>query len=225
MQTNAFDAQSGHTAGATVNLAIKSGTNALHWQTGYFNRDASRTETPLLTERGGGTKPTRTYNRFTGTVDGPIIKDRTFFMASFEHLRDVQPEPATYTVPTEKMRAGDFSEFSTQIFDPATATGSGRPDRLRQQQDRSEPDQPGRGGLRGALSAAEPARARTATTSRTGCGPYDYNAFMGRVDHNFTSAEPAVRDARTTTSARKIGTTGRRTRRTRPTTASSTTSP
>ena len=30
VQTNAFDAQSGHTAGATVNLALKSGTNA--WQ-------------------------------------------------------------------------------------------------------------------------------------------------------------------------------------------------
>ena len=30
VQTNAFDAQTGHTAGAVVNLALKSGTNALH---------------------------------------------------------------------------------------------------------------------------------------------------------------------------------------------------
>src|SRR5215831_12981592 len=30
--TNAFDAQTGHTAGATVNLALKSGTNAFHFQ-------------------------------------------------------------------------------------------------------------------------------------------------------------------------------------------------
>ncbi len=29
VQTSAFDAQSGHTAGAVVNLALKSGTNAL----------------------------------------------------------------------------------------------------------------------------------------------------------------------------------------------------
>ena len=29
VQTNAFDAQTGHTAGAVVNLALKSGTNAL----------------------------------------------------------------------------------------------------------------------------------------------------------------------------------------------------
>ena len=37
-------------------------------EAGYFNRDASRTATPLLTQRAGGTKPTREYNRVTGTV-------------------------------------------------------------------------------------------------------------------------------------------------------------
>src|SRR5207344_2431609 len=63
VQTNAFDAQVGHTAGAVVNLALKSGTNRFRVQAGYFNRDASRTEIPLLTERANGTKPTRTYNR------------------------------------------------------------------------------------------------------------------------------------------------------------------
>jgi Carboxypeptidase regulatory-like domain len=38
VQTNAFDAQTGHTAGAVVNLALKSGTNSLRFQSGYFNR-------------------------------------------------------------------------------------------------------------------------------------------------------------------------------------------
>ena len=125
VQTNAFDAQAGHTAGAVVNLALKSGTNSLHGAAAYFNRDGSRTATPLLTERAGGTKPTREYNRYTGTVGGPIVKDKTFFMASFEHLRDVQPEPATYTVPTAEDAAPATSrEFATPIFDPFTATGT-----------------------------------------------------------------------------------------------------
>jgi len=84
----------------------------------YFNRDASRAETPLLTERAGGAKPTRTYNRFTGMLSGPIFKDRTFFMIGGEHLKDVQPEPASYTVPTARMRAGDFSEFPNLVYDP-----------------------------------------------------------------------------------------------------------
>src|SRR5262249_42032872 len=122
VETNAFDAQVGHTAGAVVNLAIKSGTNTLHGAASYFNRDGSRTATPLLTERAGSVKPTREYNRYTGTAGGPIVRDRTFFLASFEHLRDVQPEPAAYTVPTEKMRRGDLSDFATTIFDPLSAT-------------------------------------------------------------------------------------------------------
>ena len=43
-------------------------------------------------------------------------------MGSFERLKDIQPEPSTFTVPTMAMREGDFSEFTTQIFNPFTAT-------------------------------------------------------------------------------------------------------
>ncbi|HEY7516415.1 MAG TPA: carboxypeptidase regulatory-like domain-containing protein, partial [Vicinamibacteria bacterium] len=103
VQTNAFDAQAGQTAGAVVNLALKSGANAFHGTVGYFNRDDSRSETRLLTERAGGEKDTRSYDRLTATLSGPIIRDRTFFMMSYEYLRDVQTEPATYTVPTMRM--------------------------------------------------------------------------------------------------------------------------
>ena len=124
VQTNAFDAQTGHTAGAVVNLALKSGTNSLRVASGFFNRDDSRSETPLLSQRQALPKPSREYNRFTATGSGPVVKDKTFFMASFERLRDIQPEPAVYTVPTARMRAGDFGEFTTAIFDPATATGT-----------------------------------------------------------------------------------------------------
>src|SRR6185503_288386 len=77
VQTNSFDAQSGHTAGATVNLALKSGTNDLRGSLGYFNRSASRSATPLLTKRAGDEKPTRQYDRMSGMVSGPIIRDRT----------------------------------------------------------------------------------------------------------------------------------------------------
>src|SRR5687768_2020717 len=121
VQTNAFDAQSGQTAGATVNLALRSGTNDFRGTASYFNRDDSRSATPLLTERADGEKPTRQYNRYTGTLSGPILRDRTFFMVAYEHLRDVQPEPSYYTVPTMAMRRGDLSEFSgVQIYDPLT---------------------------------------------------------------------------------------------------------
>ena len=187
VQTNAFDAQTGHTAGAVVNLAIKSGTNAIKFAGGYFNRNDSRSSTPLLTERAGGSKPTREYNRYTGTVSGPIVRNKTFFMASFEHLRDVQPEPASYTVPTERMRAGDFGEFGNQIFDPFTATGTGGT----RTAFANNVIPAGRiNAVAAAYAALYPLPNRAGTVSNyftNQLRPYDYNAGMGRVDHNFTS--------------------------------------
>lgn len=187
VQTNAFDAQTGHTAGAVVNLALKTGTNALKLAGGYFNRNDSRSSTPLLTIRNGGSKPTREYNRYTGTLSGPIVRNRTFFMASFEHLRDVQPEPASFTVPTEKMRAGDFSEFGTQIFDPATATGTTATRTAFVNNSiptaRINP-------VAAAYAALYPAPNKPGTNLNyftNQLRPYDYNSGMGRVDHNFTS--------------------------------------
>jgi hypothetical protein len=187
VQTNAFDAQTGHTAGAVVNLALKSGTNAFNFAGGYFNRNDSRSSTPLLTTRAGGTKPTREYNRYTGTLSGPIVKNRTFFMASFEHLRDVQPEPASYTVPTEKMRTGDFTEFSNQVFDPATVTTAGVRTAFAGNTIPAARISP----VAAAYAALYPLPNRPGTVSNyftNQLRPYDYNAGMGRIDHNFSSA-------------------------------------
>ncbi len=188
VQTNAFDAQTGHTAGAVVNLALKSGTNDFHLASGYFNRDDSRSSTPLLTTRQNGTKPTREYNRYTGTLSGPIVRNKTFFMASFEHLRDVQPEPASYTVPTEKMRNGDFSEFSTSIFDPSTASGANG---TRTAFAGNVIPAARLNNVAKAYAALYPLPNRSNTVANyftNQLRPYDYNAGMGRVDHNFSAA-------------------------------------
>jgi carboxypeptidase family protein/TonB-dependent receptor-like protein len=187
VQTNAFDAQTGHTAGAVVNLALKSGTNAFRLGSGYFNRNDSRSSTPLLTIRAGGTKPTREYNRYTGTLSGPIVKNKTFFMASFEHLRDVQPEPASYTVPTEKMRAGDFSEFTTQVFDPATVTSAGARTAFAGNVIPAARISP----VAAAYAALYPLPNKPGVTVgnyfTNQLRPYDYDSGMGRIDHNFSS--------------------------------------
>ena len=188
VQTNAFDAQSGHTAGAVVNLALKSGTNSLHGAGGYFNRSDSRSATPLLTERAGGTKPTREYNRYTGTAGGPIVKSKTFFMVSFEHLRDVQPEPSFYTVPTDRMRRGDLGEFSTAVYNPFSVTGSAGT-RTAFANNLIPTNLLNPVALAYAAYYPEPNRPGTESNYFTNqLRPYDYNAVMGRLDHNFTSS-------------------------------------
>ncbi len=137
VQTSLFDAQQGYSAGATVNVAVKSGTNKLHGTAWYFNRDRSRTANNFFSNRTGQDRPERTYHRFGGVASGPVYipklyngRDRTFFLVSYERLKDSVAEPQLFTVPTEKMRRGDFSDLltlatPTLIYDPATATPSG----------------------------------------------------------------------------------------------------
>ncbi|HEX2833126.1 MAG TPA: TonB-dependent receptor [Thermoanaerobaculia bacterium] len=189
VQTNAFDAQSGHTAGATVNLALKSGTNQWSGSVGYFNRDDSRSATPLLSKRAGAEKPTREYNRYTATVAGPVIRDRTFFMFAYENLKDIQPESAAYTVPTVKMRNGDLSEWSgVTIYDPLTATGSNNARTAFAGNiipvGRINP-------VAAAYAALYPLPNREGLEDNyftNQLRPYDYNAYLLRGDHNFNGS-------------------------------------
>lgn len=121
VQTNSFDAQMGFTAGATVSVATKSGTNQFHGEGYLYDRDRSRTANNFFNNRAGIDRPERKYNRYGFTIGGPIIKDRTFFMFSFERQKDNVAQTTTYSVPTVLMRQGNFSELSYPIYDPATA--------------------------------------------------------------------------------------------------------
>ena len=56
--------------------------------------------------------PTFKQNQFGATLGGPIFKDRTFFFADYQGLRINQGQTYLSTVPTAKMRQGDFSEIN-----------------------------------------------------------------------------------------------------------------
>ena len=124
IQTSSFDAQNGFTAGSTVNVAVKSGTNKFHGAASYFDRSKPFTANNFFSNKSGIARPDRHYYRYGGQVNGPIFKDKTFFMASYERQYNRVPAPQTYSVPTARMRNGDFSELLASgiiIYDPATA--------------------------------------------------------------------------------------------------------
>lgn len=127
VETNSFDAQSGHTAGAVINLALRSGTNQFHGAASYFNRSSDRTALSPFQHKQGTEANNREYDRFAAMLAGPIVKDSTFFMLAYEKLEDLTGEPVTWSVPTEKMRKGDFSELlglGIKIYDPMTGTSN-----------------------------------------------------------------------------------------------------
>jgi hypothetical protein len=125
VQTTSFDSQIGFTAGATVNVATKSGTNKFHGAAYLYDRDKSRTANNFFNNRAGIDRPGRKYDRYGATIGGPIIKDKTFFLFSYERQKDNVAQTTTYTVPTAKMRTGDFSELSYPIYDPTSGVACG----------------------------------------------------------------------------------------------------
>lgn len=57
-------------------------------------------------------------HEWQGEISGPIIKDKTFFYASWFAQRIPLGSFNRATVPSEQMRLGDFNQFSKAIVDP-----------------------------------------------------------------------------------------------------------
>jgi hypothetical protein len=105
--TNTFDAEYGRNSGAVVNVVTKSGTNDLHGNVYEFFRNKN------LNARGFFDSQKLDYlqNQFGATLGGPIIKNKTFFFASFEGNRIRRGTSSdTVAVPTLAERGGDFSQ-------------------------------------------------------------------------------------------------------------------
>ncbi len=118
VMTNTYDAQYGRTSGGIVNMTLKSGTNQLHGSLFEYLRnsvmDANRFENNL---KGLG-KGSEATNDFGGMVSGPIRRNSTFFMFSYDGIRAKTPYPTTASIPTALERMGDFSASGLSIFDP-----------------------------------------------------------------------------------------------------------
>ena len=118
VQTSMYTAEVGRTFGGVVNIITKSGGNAFHGSGfEFFRNDRFDARNFFATSI---PKPKLSQNQYGGSLGGPLIRNKTFFFADFERFDVTQGVTAVVTVPTAKMRAGDFSELSTVIYDPTT---------------------------------------------------------------------------------------------------------
>ena len=125
VQTNAFSAEFGRSAGGAVNVTIKSGTNQMHgtlWE--FFRND--RLDAKGWTPTADGRKPKLRYNLFGANLGGPIRRDRTFFFANYEREMERQGTSYISTMPTDAVIRGDFNnvpvsgDLRIQPRDPLT---------------------------------------------------------------------------------------------------------
>ncbi len=137
VQQNALDAEFGFSAGGTLNVSMKSGTNDFHGTAYYFGRNPRLN---AVTNRTTGAFSVVKNHIGGGTIGGPILKNRLFFYATYERWKNTQPQSHTSTAPTDLERQGDFSRsFAkdgslrliydpwTTEFDPATNTATRMP--------------------------------------------------------------------------------------------------
>ncbi|MBI2689051.1 MAG: carboxypeptidase regulatory-like domain-containing protein [Acidobacteria bacterium] len=134
VNTSPYAAEFGRTGGGVVSFSIKSGTNTLHGTFHEFLRNSVLDAAGFNSNRAGlTTKPTFQRNQFGFTSGGPVLipklysgKNRTFWFASYEGLRQRSLNPYTGTVPATAERNGDFSRtLDTNgapfiIYDPRT---------------------------------------------------------------------------------------------------------
>lgn len=88
VQTNNYTAEVGRTGGAVINIITKSGTNAFHGSAYEFFQNDVLNANPFQFSQ-GQPKPKQRQNQFGGSVGGPIVKDKVFFFAAYEGLRQV----------------------------------------------------------------------------------------------------------------------------------------
>jgi len=105
--TGSPEAEFGRSAGATVNIVTKSGSNAIHGSAfEYFRNDALTARNYFNTVV--QPKNSFTNHQFGGLIDGPIVKDYAFFTAAYEGQRESGGLPQLGTVPTQ----GDIDAYT-----------------------------------------------------------------------------------------------------------------
>jgi hypothetical protein len=129
VQTNNLGPEFGHLAGGAINLTTKSGSNNFHGSAYEFLRNRSLNANTFFNNRAGVSRPAFTQNQYGANVGGPIIRDKTFFFGSWEGFRLRQGVSYVFSVPTDAMRTGDFSNVRNAagavvpVYDPLTTCG------------------------------------------------------------------------------------------------------
>jgi hypothetical protein len=130
-----YPAEFGRSLGSVLNVVFKSGTNRWHGSAYEFLRNSALDANNFFDNRRGQALLSFKRSQYGGVLNGPVRKDKTFFMVSYEALRERRADSTTASVPTALERTGDFSQTRTAagqpiiIYDPfstiANPSGSG----------------------------------------------------------------------------------------------------
>src|SRR5262249_15922850 len=127
VQTGIFPAEFGR-ATTQINVSTKPGTNEFHGTVFDFLRN-DKLDARQYAFVGERPKEALRWNQYGFALGGPVWlqkiyngKDRLFFMSNYEGYKERRLIRRLFSVPSVKMRNGDFSEVSARIYDPLNRT-------------------------------------------------------------------------------------------------------
>ncbi|MCX6631963.1 MAG: carboxypeptidase regulatory-like domain-containing protein [Candidatus Solibacter sp.] len=116
VQTTAFSAEYSSTGGGVISATTKSGTNSFQGTALWYNRNPKTAAAPFTQSANNRPMPTLKYNQFSLTAGGPVVipkiyngRNKTFWFAGFEPFYRRDHLDQYGVLPTDGMRAGDFS--------------------------------------------------------------------------------------------------------------------
>ena len=117
VQVTTYDAEVGRTGGGVYNTLLKSGTNDLHGSLYGVTSQSVFNANDFFANRAGVPRPNTPFYSYAGSIGGPVIvphlydgKDKTFFFFAEEGFSESNFLRASYQVPTDLERTGDFSQ-------------------------------------------------------------------------------------------------------------------
>lgn len=133
VQTNAYDAEFGHSGAGFVNVTTRSGSNDVKGSLYWFYRDNKLNANSFFDNRIGRPKSERFQHTYGGSLGGPVHVpglynglNKTHYFVNFEGTQIRSEGFARAIVPSELERSGDFSQTRDRqgrpftIYDPAT---------------------------------------------------------------------------------------------------------
>jgi hypothetical protein len=123
IEANNVPAEFGRFNGGVVNVTTRSGSNAFHGSLFEYLRNEDLNARNYFATA-SARKPEYRRNLYGGTLGGPILRDRLFFFADYQGIRQAIGVVRTSTIPTLKERQGIFTGVA-KIYDPASTVFNG----------------------------------------------------------------------------------------------------
>ena len=115
--SNAFNAEFGNTAGVIYNVITPQGTNHVNGSVQYIWRPKAAASCPIFQNCATTPKPDLHVDDLVGQLGGPVIRNKVFLFAAYEHLKRANPVASTINANTQNFLLG--TGVSASIFGTA----------------------------------------------------------------------------------------------------------